>query len=149
MDYAKFDRFISQLTGILDGSFSLVSEGIDKKRAYSIFGMILLSGSALLVFNLSLFALIFQYLQIQFGIQIVLFGILLFYIYNDVLKLDYINKEEATKGKYSFEINLLERLTVTNVMEDIPYSKYIRLPVFFGLRIFAPIASLDIDLPLV
>jgi len=92
MDYAKFDKFIIQLTGILDGKFSLVSEGFDKKRVYSLFALTIFSGFSLLTFNLSLFALIFHYLKVQFGIQIILFGVLLFYIYNDVLKLDYIDK---------------------------------------------------------
>jgi hypothetical protein len=149
MEYAKFDRFISQLTGILDGNFSLVSEGFNKKRVYSLFAWTTFSGFSLLIFNLSLFALIFYYLNVQMGIQIILFGILMFYIYNDVLKLDYIDKEEATKGKYSFEVNLLERFTVTNVMDSNPYSKFIKLPLFFGLRFFSPLASLDIEFPLV
>jgi len=149
MEYAKFEKFISQLTGILDGSFSLISEGFDKKRVRNLFGLMIVSGLFLLIFDLSMFALIFQYLQIQFSIRLVLFGILLFYIYNDVLKLDYIDKYEVTKGKYSFEVNILERFSVTNVMEGKPYSKYIRLPVFFCLRLFSPLASLDIEFPLV
>jgi len=34
-------------------------------------------------------------------------------------------------------------------MESTPYSKYIKLPIFFCLRLFSPLASLDIEFPLV
>jgi len=147
MDYTKFDKFISQLTGILDGNFSMISEGFNKKRMHYIFSMILFVGGALLIFDLSLFYLIFYYLQVPLPIHLVLFGILIFYVYSDLLRLDYIDKEQVTKGKYSFEVNLLERFSVTNVMEGNPYSNYIKYPVFLGLRIFCPVISLKIEYP--
>jgi hypothetical protein len=147
MDYAEFEKFIKKLSDILDGNYSLFDEGFNKKRVYFIFIMIIASGFSLLVFNLSVFTLIFNFFKISIEIQLLILGLLLFYFYNDIIKLDFLDKQDATKGKYSFEVNLLEKFTVTNPIERIPYTKLIRYPLYFGTRLFCPILSLDIEFP--
>jgi len=140
LDYAEFDSFISNLSGILDGTKSLFSEGYDKWKVAKTFGLMILSGGSLFIFNMSVFALLFYYFEITIAIQYLIVGILLFFIYSDLSKLDFLDQDETLKQKHSFLLDIMEKFTVTNPMEKLPFSIALRYLVFFCLRLISPIA---------
>lgn len=147
MDYAEFDKFITRLSEVLDGKYTPFSEGYDRRRVFSLFSLILISGFSLLIFVVSVISIIFQFFPINNQIYYLILGLLLFFIYSDVIKLDFLDRDEESSKKYSFEVNLLERFTVSNTLEKIPHKKYVRLPLFFAMRIISPIVTLKIEAP--
>jgi hypothetical protein len=64
-----------------------------------------------------------------------------------VIKLDFLDRDETENKKYSFEVNLLERFTVTNPIEKLHYKKILKYPLFFALRLISPIVSLKLEVP--
>lgn len=145
LDYADFDKFITRFSGILEGTSTLISEGYDKQKVALTFALILLSGGSLLVFFLSVFSLLFYYVEVRTGIQILMSGILLFFVFGDLSKLDFTDSGE--RKKYSFSVELLEKFTITNPIKKIPFGSFAQYIIFFCLRLISPVANINFTPP--
>jgi len=148
MDYAEFDDFITKFSGIIDGTRTILSEEVQKRKLLITFSLMVLSGGSLLLFLYSIFTLIFRYFQVGTPLQLLLLVLIFLYIYTDITKLDFLDQNEI-KEEHSFSIDLLEKFTVTNPLKKLPFAIVSRYVVFFLLRIISPVANAKFSPPYV
>jgi Ca2+/Na+ antiporter len=134
---------MAKFTAINDGNSYLSKDIEDYSKVYRLFILIMLSGFSLLIFNLSLFSLIFYFLKIDAIIQIVILIPLVFYVYQDFLKMDIYEKEEKTDN-VEYMTDILEKYTITNAIDRLPFRPFLHGFVFLITQIITPLTSLKI-----
>ncbi|MBE3128516.1 MAG: hypothetical protein IMZ60_02430 [Actinobacteria bacterium] len=144
LDYADFNKFMSKFTEIYDGKSSLTKDISDPSKLYRIFILAITSGFSLLMFNLAVFSYIFYYFKFDITIQLILLAVLTFYIFQDMLKLDFYEKDDDDSNDSEFMKDMLEKYTITNAIGRLPFNRLLSYTLFFLVRIVAPVATINV-----
>lgn len=140
-DFADFKKFMAKFTAINDGNSYLSKDIEDFSKVYRLFVLVVLSGFFLLIFNISLFSLIFYFLNLNATIQLVILIPLGFYIYQDFLKMDFYEKDDKN-DKAEYMTDMLEKYTITNAIDRLPLHTFFQGFLFIVTQIFTPLTSL-------
>ncbi|MEM0492694.1 MAG: hypothetical protein QXS02_01855 [Candidatus Thermoplasmatota archaeon] len=141
LDFADFKKFMAKLTAINDGSSYLSKDIKEYSKVYRLFALIVLSGFSLLIFNISLFSLIFNFFKIDAVVQLIILITVAFYIYQDFLKMDFYEKENKTDDA-EYMTDILEKYTITNAIDQLPFRPFLHGLVFLSTQIIIPLTSL-------